>query len=438
MKLPFSLYHTMLLLLLGLSLAVVGFALASTAQPSGRAYEQALLNFVDAERNLDAELRHLEIGAGKHFDGIKEAVIALRHAEGPLSTIPRYLNSAAAFNEARLQLAVMVNERLALVEEFKTGLAALQVSLDALPDKIEGALQERSGIGELDDVSLARAAGNLARLTSHPDVIVDAQLASELSSLAAEAGEEASTSFKPALAAFVRQGEMIRAREKSLDAILLKLASVPLSGRAIKLVELYEGAELRNRQRTGYILSCMMVLLLLGIVGMAFATLRRTQRKLDAALADQAALKSAVKEAKVQSETVKRGEREQSALLAEERHNALVRHAFELMAILSRQENYIHVSPACEAFFGLTDKEMIGKSVYEGIHADDIIKVQDYLARAQRELPTEQTIQYRVMDAFGKWHLVETFASNQASNPAVRGMVLNTRRLGMAPDSKAR
>lgn len=42
------------------------------------------------------------------------------------------------------------------------------------------------------------------------------------------------------------------------------------------------------------------------------------------------------------------------------------------------------------------------------------------------------------MDAFGKWHLVKTFASNQASNPAVRGMVLNTRRLGMAPDSKAR
>lgn len=42
------------------------------------------------------------------------------------------------------------------------------------------------------------------------------------------------------------------------------------------------------------------------------------------------------------------------------------------------------------------DKEMIGKSVYEGIHADDIIKVQDYLARAQRELPTEQNVRYSV------------------------------------------
>jgi PAS domain S-box-containing protein len=387
---------------------------------------------------MDAELRKLEIGAGNHFDGLKEAVLAVRRAEVPLSTIPRYLSSAAAFNEARLQLAVMVNERLALVEEFKTGLAALQVSLDALPEKIEAAQQEGIDAGNSGDMLLARAAGNLARLVSHPGGTVDAQLSSELSTLAAEAGEEVNASFKPGLAAFVKQGETIRARNKVLDEILVKLASAPLSGRAVDLVELYEAAEFKHRQRTAYILGGITVVLVLGLAALFFAGLRRAQVRLDGALADQAALKSALKEAKAQSETVKRGEREQSALLAEERHNALVLHAFDLMAILSRQENYIHVSPACEAFFGLTDKEMIGKSVYEGIHADDIIKVQDYLARAQRELPTEQTIQYRVMDAFGKWHLVETFASNQASNPAVRGMVLNTRRLGMAPDSKAR
>jgi PAS domain S-box-containing protein len=438
MKRRLSLYYGALLVLLGLALGVVGFGLATTARHSGHAYEQALLDFVDAERIMDAELRKLEIGAGNHFDGLKEAVLAVRRAEVPLSTIPRYLSSAAAFNEARLQLAVMVNERLALVEEFKTGLAALQVSLDALPEKIEAAQQEGIDAGNSGDMLLARAAGNLARLVSHPGGTVDAQLSSELSTLAAEAGEEVNASFKPGLAAFVKQGETIRARNKVLDEILVKLASAPLSGRAVDLVELYEAAEFKHRQRTAYILGGITVVLVLGLAALFFAGLRRAQVRLDGALADQAALKSALKEAKAQSETVKRGEREQSALLAEERHNALVLHAFDLMAILSRQENYIHVSPACEAFFGLTDKEMIGKSVYEGIHADDIIKVQDYLARAQRELPTEQTIQYRVMDAFGKWHLVETFASNQASNPAVRGMVLNTRRLGMAPDSKAR
>ncbi len=438
MKRRLSLYYGALLVLLGLTLGVVGFGLATTARPSGHAYEQALLDFVDAERIMDAELRKLEIGAGNHFDGLKEAVLAVRRAEVPLSTIPRYLSSAAAFNEARLQLAVMVNERLALVEEFKTGLSALQVSLDALPEKIEAAQQERVDAGNSGDMLLARAAGNLARLVSHPGDTVDAQLSSELSALAAEAGEEVNASFKPGLAAFVKQGETIRARNKALDEILVKLAAAPLSGHAVDLVELYEAVELKHRQRTAYILGGVTVVLVLGLAALFFAGLRRAQVRLDSALADQAALKSALKEAKAQSETVKRGEREQSALLAEERHNALVLHAFDLMAILSRQENYIHVSPACEAFFGLTDKEMIGKSVYEGIHADDIIKVQDYLARAQRELPTEQTIQYRVMDAFGKWHLVETFASNQASNPAVRGMVLNTRRLGMAPDSKAR
>jgi len=438
MKRRLSLYYGALLVLLGLALGVVGFGLATTARPSGHAYEQALLDFVDAERIMDAELRKLEIGAGNHFDGLKDAVLAVRRAEVPLSTIPRYLSSAAAFNEARLQLAVMVNERLALVEEFKTGLSALQVSLDTLPEKIEAAQQEGIDAGNSGDMLLARAVGNLARLVSHPGGTVDAQLSSELSALAAETGEEVNASFKPGLAAFVKQGETIRARNKVLDEILVKLASAPLSGRAVDLVELYEAAEFKHRQRTAYILGGITVVLVLGLAALFFAGLRRAQVRLDGALADQAALKSALKEAKAQSETVKRGEREQSALLAEERHNALVLHAFDLMAILSRQENYIHVSPACEAFFGLTDKEMIGKSVYEGVHADDIIKVQDYLARAQRELPTEQTIQYRVMDAFGKWHLVETFASNQASNPAVRGMVLNTRRLGMAPDSKAR
>ncbi len=438
MKRRMSLYYGAIIALMALTLGMVSLGLATTVRPSGHAYEQALLNFVDAERIMDSELRKLEIGAGNHFDGLKEAVLAVRRAEAPLSAIPRYLNSAATFNEARLQLAVMVNERLALVEEFKTGLSALQVSLDTLPEKIEAAQREGVDAGGSGDVSLARAVGNLARLASHPGDTVDAQLSSELSSLAAEAGEEVSSSFKPGLATFVKQGEMIRARKKALDDILFKLASAPLSGRAVDLVELYEAAELKHRQRTAYVLGGMIIVLVLGLSALFIAGLRRTQAHLVAALADQAALKSAVKEAKSQSETVKRGEREQSALLAEERHNALVLHAFDLMAILSRQENYIHVSPACEAFFGLTDKEMIGKSVYEGIHADDIIKVQDYLARAQRELPTEQTIQYRVMDAFGKWHLMETFASNQASNPAVRGMVLNTRRLGMAPDQKAR
>lgn len=145
---------------------------------------------------MDAELRHLEIGAGSHFDGLKEAVLALRRAEVPLNNIPRYLNSDAAFNESRLQLAVMVNERLALVEEFKTGLAALQVSLDALPEKIEAALEERIEAGGHGDGLLARAAGNLARLAHHPGAAVEAQLSSELSSLAAEAGEEVSASFK--------------------------------------------------------------------------------------------------------------------------------------------------------------------------------------------------------------------------------------------------
>ena len=82
---------------------------------------------------------------------------------------------------------------------------------------------------------------------------------------------------------------------------------------------------------------------------------------------------------------------------------------------------------------GLPEQELIGRSVFEGIHADDLIRVKDYLTRAEKELQTAQTISYRLMDAHGKWHTMETFASNQYSNPAIRGMILNTRRLDARP-----
>ena len=426
------------LLLLALTLVTIGYGVATVAPGAGRDYEQALLGFAGSERALSEEIYSLQIGAVGHFDRLKDAVQSLRSAEAPLGAVPRHVDSATAFNETRLQLSVMVNERLALVEAFKTNLATLQVGLDTLPDQIARAEPEAIEAGGDTQSLLARTAGSLARLAHERGEAAEGQLASELAALAAAAGEETSTAFKPGLAALARQGELIRARKKALDGVVLQIASIPLSARAIELVGLYRAADVKNRRQTAYALGGVTAVLAIGMAALFFAMLWRARGELAAAVAHQASLKEALKEARNQSVTLQRGEKEQTALLAEERHIALVQHAFDLMAVLSRQENYIHVSPASVAFFGLTEKEMIGKSVYEGIHADDIIKVQDYLARAQRELQTEQTIQYRVMDAYGKWHLLETFASNQASNPAVRGMVLNTRRLGAAPDPRVR
>ena len=51
---------------------------------------------------------------------------------------------------------------------------------------------------------------------------------------------------------------------------------------------------------------------------------------------------------------------------APERLKALIAHSFEVVAIASRQDNYIYVSPASREIYGLTEKELIGKSVYEG------------------------------------------------------------------------
>lgn len=434
MKLRFG----VVLLLLCLILAVLGYFTATQASGAGQAYEQSLIAFAKAERVLSEDIQDLQVGAVRHFDTLADDALALRRAASALEAVPREVESATAFNESRLQLLVLVNERMALVERFKTSLATMQVGLDTLPDQIAAADPEAVAVGADLQSLLVRMAGNLARLAHEPGAGADEQLASELATLAEAAGDETSTTYKAGLAALARQGESLRARKKELDTVVLQMASSPLSDRSFELLELYQAAESRSRQRTVFTLGAVLAVLIVGLAAFLLTILLKIQRELASAINEQKTIKEALKGARNQSVNLQRGEKEQSAQLAEERHNALVQHAFDLMAILSRQENYIHVSPASMAFFGLTEKEMIGRSVYEGIHADDIIKVQDYLARAQRELQTEQTIQYRVMDAFGKWHLVETFASNHASNPAVRGMVLNSRLLGAAPDPRSR
>lgn len=70
----------------------------------------------------------------------------------------------------------------------------------------------------------------------------------------------------------MRQGETIRARKKALDEVLVKLASAPLSGRAVDLVALYEGAEFEHRQRTATFLGVLTIVLLLGLAFLFFSS----------------------------------------------------------------------------------------------------------------------------------------------------------------------
>jgi len=279
---------------------------------------------------------------------------------------------------------------------------------------------------------LARAGAGLALYMAAPGDGAAQLLESDLAALEAMAGDGTRADFRPGLAGLSRHGREWLEQRRAVDELSAKIGALPLAPRARELALHYQGVrDGRTSFRAALFAGGGGLLVLLGYGG-AVWMLWRERRRTAASEVARNELKATLKETRLEQAALRTDAQEDRGRLMEERHRALARHAFDVMAILSREENYIHVSPASESIYGLTEKEMIGKSVYEGIHADDIIKVQDYLTRAQRGLQMDQSIQYRVMDAYGKWHLVETHASNQASNPAIRGMVLNTRRLGPA------
>lgn len=408
-----------------------------TAPAAQTAYEKALLDFLHAERLLVHEVDRLIAGTSNHFDTLNVHARALRAADAALGALPPLVETHPALHELRVRLSVQLNERMAHLEDFKTLLATSQVAGDRLPAHLD--LAERDGLaaGPEGQTVLARAAMGLALYMRGHDESAEAQVRADLAALAALAGESGSPSYQPGFGALARHGAAFVDYRRSLNAVARQMADVPLATQAQALATRYR--EIRNERawQRALVTSVGAGIALLLAYGAAMGLLWRARRAVAALDQAREEMRATLKEARLQQASGRSGAMEEGVRLAEERHRALVAHAFDIMAVLSREENYIHVSPASRTIYGLTEKEMIGKSVYEGIHADDIIKLQDYLTRAQRELQTEQTIQYRVMDAYGRWHLVESFASNQASNPAVRGMVLNTRRIGPAGSARA-
>lgn len=419
--------------LLAVIFAVVGVYTISVATVDSAAYETELRALGAMDARLNRDLYRLESGELRHYDSVVSETRALRRIDSRLARVPAGLGSDQALGKLRLEASIMLSEKLVLVEDFKTALAEFRAAMDFLPElssNLDKYASASAGLGQEQFVAIL---GKTADYIQEPSPDVEIAVRGILEPIT-QASEGAAERSAPGHAA--QRLIAILDSKKTLDTVRRDIAGVHLAEVSERLAGAFAGARNAQQWKSRLLFGAVLATLLLLFSTLAFIPRWQLGQKEVAAVKMEEVLRTSLQEARAQSDHLKRDEQAAAARLAEERHIALVRHAFDIMAIVSRQDHYIYITPSCHALFGLTEKELIGKSVYEGIHADDLIKVQDYFIRAQKELQMDQTIQYRVMDAYGGWHLVESFASNQANNPAVRGMVLNTRRL-QSLDAKA-
>ena len=119
-------------------------------------------------------------------------------------------------------------------------------------------------------------------------------------------------------------------------------------------------------------------------------------------------------------------ESEDALLKSERKFKALIQEGSDLIGILDLEGKYKFVSETSTPVLGIPPQEFIGKTAFDYMHPED----QERVTRLFSELKTKKQIEigpFRFMNSKGEWRWVETKATNLTDDPAVEGIVVNSR-----------
>jgi PAS domain S-box-containing protein len=117
---------------------------------------------------------------------------------------------------------------------------------------------------------------------------------------------------------------------------------------------------------------------------------------------------------------------EEAILRSEQRYKALVQDGSDLIRILDAEGNFIYVSPTSASILGIPPEEFIGKNMFNYIHPDDLEKALECL----QKINTEKKVivaPVRFQNHKKEWRWMESVLTNMLDNPAVNGIVVNSR-----------
>jgi PAS domain S-box-containing protein len=127
-------------------------------------------------------------------------------------------------------------------------------------------------------------------------------------------------------------------------------------------------------------------------------------------------------------DVTERREAEEALRHSEERFRRLVQNALDMIVMCDAEGRLEFVSPACERLLGLAPEELKGRHWAEGVHPEDLPKVQEAFERTLASPPDAVVwVEYRGLHRDGSWRVLESLTSNHLENPAVRAIIGNVR-----------
>jgi PAS domain S-box-containing protein len=127
-------------------------------------------------------------------------------------------------------------------------------------------------------------------------------------------------------------------------------------------------------------------------------------------------------------ETIEKATIEKQEIIqqSELRFKTLVQEGSDLIRILDQKGNFLYVSPASKSILGFEPEYFIGKHTLDFIHPDDRGKKAECLKKINTEKKvTVDAIRY--INGKGEWQWMESVLTNMLDNPAIKGIVANSR-----------
>ena len=117
----------------------------------------------------------------------------------------------------------------------------------------------------------------------------------------------------------------------------------------------------------------------------------------------------------------------QADILSRERHyRSLIENGSDVISILDRDGVILYESPSIRRVLGYEPEDLVGTPRFAFIHPDDLDRVAEAFDRKVHGLEV-QAIEYRFLHKDGSWRTLEATSTNLVDDPAVEGVVINSR-----------
>lgn len=129
----------------------------------------------------------------------------------------------------------------------------------------------------------------------------------------------------------------------------------------------------------------------------------------------------------LQAECAERARAEDAVREGEQRFAALIENAMESVTVVDGDGVIRFQSPAVETMLGLKPAAMIGVSAFDFVHREDVGRVKHAFVNGIGTPGIIMSMPFRVRHADGTWRWMEAIAGNRLQDPAVRGVIINSR-----------